>query len=114
MGSTYFTDFTLAIMKIGASSAESSEILELPLVKANLKSTLLIDGINQREDVMRRLNKCNNSQFHNNGILTEVILKSVDENCAILPPTSGPNPKPIAVMIELNCGAICLCESGTF
>src|SRR5436853_3274648 len=40
-GAPVFTDFTLAIMKIGASSAESKEILNLPLVKSNLKSTLL-------------------------------------------------------------------------
>lgn len=73
-GAPVFTDFTLAIMKIGASSAESKEILNLPLVKSNLKSTLLIDGINLREAVINRVNKFNSFDFHSLGILRKLEL----------------------------------------
>lgn len=83
-GAPVFTDFTLALIKIGASSAESKEILELPLIKANLKSELLIDGINQREDVLKRLSKHNKNEFHSDGELTKVLLKQTNEECVIL------------------------------
>jgi hypothetical protein len=83
-GVPVFTDFSLAIMKIGASSATSKEELQLPLVIATLKSPMLIDGITLRENVIQRINKCNNSQYHDNGLLTTVSLTNPNNNCSVL------------------------------
>lgn len=83
-GAPVFTDFSLAMMKIGASSASSKEVIQLPLVKSNLKNTMLIDGITLRETVVQRINKCNNSQYHDNGSLTALSLTNPNNSCATL------------------------------
>jgi len=68
-GAPVFTDLTLAVMKIGASSATSDEKLILPIDKSLVTNRLLLDGIELRETVINRINKHNNWSFNENDIL---------------------------------------------
>lgn len=83
-GACVFTDFSLALMKIGVSSALSKEVLESPLSMPNLKNSMLIDGLNLRKAVVDRINKCNNSQEHENGILVKLSIINSNEKCKII------------------------------
>ncbi|MEK0336983.1 MAG: hypothetical protein QQN41_06060 [Nitrosopumilus sp.] len=83
-GAPVFTDIALAIMKIGASSVESKEKLSLPLVKSNIENTLLIEGIKLREDVIRRINKCDNFLFQDCEELSNITQVQTDSSCIVL------------------------------
>lgn len=65
-GAPVFTDFVLAIMKIGASSAISDEKIELPIDRSSITNRLLLDGIELRENVISRLNRFNDWEFKEN------------------------------------------------
>lgn len=82
-GAPVFTDFALAIMKIGASSATSDEKIALPIDKNKITNKLLLDGIELRESVILRTNKCNNWDFKA-GELKPITVVTDSDECAKL------------------------------
>lgn len=72
-GAPVFTDFSLAIMKIGASSVEDSNIIELPLVVDNLRNDLLREGFELRATVNERVIRFDDAEFYRNRTLTSII-----------------------------------------
>lgn len=82
-GAPVFTDFSLALMKIGASSASSKNVIELPINKSNLSKDLL-NGIELREKVGFRLSKFSQVQYHDDHALTAINLTSPNHNGVVL------------------------------
>lgn len=82
-GAPVFTDFSLALLKIGASSALSKDILRLPLNVDLLNNGLLKDGFVLRRTVIARIEKCGSSTSDENGTLKAVEL-SLSNSCANL------------------------------
>jgi hypothetical protein len=82
-GTPVFIDFALAVMKIGASSATSDEKISLPIDKNEITNKLLLDGIELRESVILRMNKCNNWNF-NAGELKPIFNVTDSDECAKL------------------------------
>jgi hypothetical protein len=72
-GAPVFTDLTLAVMKIGASSATSDEKLILPIDKSN--DLLPIENVTDSEDCIK---------LSNNRIVAELGLKLIREHMAHL------------------------------
>lgn len=71
-GVPVFTDFSLAIMKIGASSVEDPNIIELPLVVSNLKNDLLREGFELRATVNERVIRFDDAEFYTDETLTSI------------------------------------------
>jgi hypothetical protein len=86
-GAPVYTDFALSTMKIGASSAESREILTPPLEIADIRNAQLIEGINLRETVVKRVNKGERFEFIAGGTLSR--LTSVEPNESIVVLSNG-------------------------
>ncbi|KAA0992459.1 hypothetical protein [Dyadobacter aurulentus] len=63
-GGPIFVDLAVSLLKIGASSNESEEILKLPLNKENINNDLLISGLELRESVIERINRSSRSFTH--------------------------------------------------
>lgn len=58
-GSTIFADFTFALIKVGASSADNKDIICLPLTETETNNPLLFEGLKLRKEVVSKINLYN-------------------------------------------------------
>lgn len=63
-GAPIFTDLALATLKIGTSSHKSQEKIDLPLEIDSIKNSLLIEGLNERANVINRIEEGDSIQYN--------------------------------------------------
>lgn len=68
-GVPVFTDFSLSYLKIASSSALSNEKYSLPFPNNTITNKLLNDGLEQRDNVIERMNLFDEMHEFDNGIL---------------------------------------------
>lgn len=83
-GVPIFTDFALALMKIGASSAEDKSILYLPLDESKIKNALLKEGLKMRHTVLERKERYSRILTHLEGILAPIEFIDPNDDYATL------------------------------
>jgi hypothetical protein len=71
-GVPVFTDFSLANLKIGASSAVSTEKYSLPFDESKVTNQLLLDGLQMRKTVIERMQESDSYTIQSQGVLLPI------------------------------------------
>ena len=85
-GSTIFADFTFALIKVGASSADNKDIISLPIKETEINNPLFFEGLKLRKEVISKINLYNEFEIEDGH---QIQYKLVDVKKKYLSLTNG-------------------------